>query len=546
MNEKAFSDQVQAYLRASGHSQQHLADMLGLHPGVLNRKLRGSGNAYLTQVEVKRIILTLAQWQAIAERGEALHLLELAHLKQNCFSAEEWNASPLCLLEIGPAQAPANGRGHTEPETTTHNLPAPVTRLIGREQCVACLEQLLAHEAVREVTIMGAGGSGKTRLALHVASKLVSAFPHGVWFVPLEGPNDPARVVNRIGEILGITAESEAVLPQKLTACLKEKKLLLVLDGFEEVTAATPFVGTLLAAAPALKILITSRTALHLYGEHQFILPPLTIPDPDCLSSMGELEQYGSVQLFLERARAVVPTFALADENKASVARICAAVDGLPLALELAAARVRVLSPSLLLEKMSKTLLNVLTGGASNLPRRQQTLRQTFEASFTLLSSEEQHCFMCLGVFCGGCSLQAAEKMIGDVIFKQQNNSKHGCLRALDILSKLVDSSLLMQQSTPGGQVRFTMLNTIRAYALELLSVQGEFERVHDWHASYYLHLVKTARNRLLLSSRAIWQEQLAAERENLRMVLRWLLIKAGSGVVVSSGTATAPSARYT
>lgn len=485
MDGKAFSDQVQAYLRASGHSQQHLADTLGLHPGVLNRKLRGTGNAYLTQMEVKHIILALAQWQAIAERSEALHLLELAHLKQNSFSVEEWNRLPLCLLETELQQVSANGRAYAEPTIGTHNLPAPVTRLIGREQCAACLEQLLIQDAIREVTIMGVGGSGKTRLALHVASKLISAFPDGVWFVSLEEICDPTRVAKQIGEALRITAETGATLTQKLVACLREKKLLLVLDGFEQVTEAAPLIGTLLADAPSLKILITSRTALHLYGEYQFRLPLLAIPDSDGLNSSADLEQYESVQLFLERVRTIVPTFALTRENNVSIARICAAVDGLPLALELAAARMRILSPSLLYERMSKTLLNVLTRGASNLPWRQQTLRRTFESSYALLSSQEQHSFMCLGVFGGGCSLQAAEEMIDEIILERQRNSQRDCFCTLDILSRLVDSSLLIQHLTPAGQVRFTMLNTVRAYALELLSAQGDFERLRDWQASY-------------------------------------------------------------
>lgn len=489
MNGKAFSDQVQTYLRASGHSQQHLADTLGLHPGVLNRKLRGTGNAYLTQMEVKHIILALAQWQAIAERSEALHLLELAHLKQNSISAEEWNRAPLCLLETELQQASANGHAHAEPTTATHSLPAPVTRLIGREQHAACLEQLLVQDAIREVTIMGVGGSGKTRLALHVASELLPVFPDGAWFVSLEEISDPACVAARLAETFGLAAETGATLTQKLMTCLREKKLLLVLDGFEQVAEAAPLVGALLADAPGLKILITSRTSLHMYGEYQFSLPPLAIPDPDGLNSIADLEQYESVQLFLDRARAVVPAFALTGENKASIARICAAIDGLPLALELAAARMRVLSPSLLLERMSKTLLNVLTRGASNLPWRQQTLRRTFESSYALLSSQEQRCFTCLGVFGGGCSLQAAEEMIEDIIFERQRNSQRDCFCTLDLLSRLVDSSLLIQHSSPTGQVRFTMLNTVRAYALELLSAQGDFERLRDWHASYYSSL---------------------------------------------------------
>lgn len=529
MDGTSFSDQVQTYLRASGHSQQHLADTLGLHPGVLNRKLRGNGNAYLTQMEVKRIILTLAQWQAITEQGEALRLLDMAHLKRNNFSAEEWKTSPLVLLETEAPAASINGHVHAGNAAVPHNLPAPLTRFIGREASVEHLTALLTQDTVREVTIIGPGGSGKTRLALHVASELASAFPGGVWFVSLEGIADPARVACKIGEALGFITETEAALSQKLSACWRAKKLLLALDGFEQVTDAAPLIGTLLAAAPMLKILITSRSALHLYGEHQFSLPPLALPDPNCLPAMADFEQYESVQLFLERARAAVATFTLTEENKACIARICTAVDGLPLALELAAARVKVLSPSLLLERLSKTLLNVLTRGASNLPWRQQTLRRTFESSYAMLSSTEQRIFMCLGVFCGGCSLQAAEEMIEDIIFERQRSSKRDCFCALDMLSKLVDSSLLIRQATPDEQIRFTMLNTIRAYALELLSAQDELERLRDWHACYYSRLVKMTRNIRLIASPTTWQEQLAAERENLRMALRWLLMKTRS-----------------
>src|SRR3989440_966208 len=338
-----FSDSVQTYLRTSGYSQKELADELGLHPKVLSRKLNSSGNAHLTHMEVKRIIITLARWHALTAQEEALHLLELAEVAPAIFSDDEWQHPPLSTLASKHDQ-PTPFSGSSFPMYThQHNLPAPITRLIGREWAVRRLRQLLKREDVRLVTLVGSGGSGKTRLALYVASELVGMFAQGVWFVELARLRDPALVPMSIMQALNIQSTPGFPPLQSLLTYLKNRQLLLVLDNFEQVGEATSFVDEMLAAVPGLKVLVTSRAVLRLSGEHQFSVPPLDVPDPYNAPEKRDLSHYGAVQLFIERAQAIEPDFALTAENAADIAQICARVDGLPLALELAAARVKVL-----------------------------------------------------------------------------------------------------------------------------------------------------------------------------------------------------------
>ncbi len=332
------------------------------------------------------------------------------------------------------------------------------------------LQQLLERDEVREVTLIGAGGIGKTRLALHVANVLLPQFLHGVWFVPLDSVRDPAQVPASICEALGLATKSKQAPLQNLIAYLKQKKLLLVLDSFEQITSAAPYVSELLAAARGLKILITSRAVLHLYGEHLFSVSPLDIPDLNFIPVAAELQQYSAIQLFLQRAQAVVPDFALTAENAASIAQICAGLDGLPLALELAAARIKLLSPAPLFQQLMEAQLNLLTGGPYTLPWRQRTLRQTFEWSYNLLSSTEQRCFTHLGVLSGSWPLEAMTEMMQEIAAEAGETTTIDTISNLDTLGKLVDSSLLIRQQLSDGQIRFTMLKTIREYALECLA----------------------------------------------------------------------------
>jgi predicted ATPase len=468
MDENSFGQQVQTCLRASGHSQHHLADALSLHPGVLNRKLRGNGNAYLNQLEVKRIILTLINWNAISTHDEVLQFLALANMRPSSFTPNEWQSRPLSMLVT--EHAPQSTNGHSSITPALHNLPAPLTPLIGREWLVEHLQQLLGRDEVREVTLIGAGGIGKTRLAQHVTNELLPHFLHGVWFVALDGVRDPDQVPGSISEALGLASKSRQSALQNLIAYLKHKKLLLVLDSFEQITSAATYVSELLAAARGLKILITSRTVLHLYGEHQFSVPPLDFPDLSFIPEATELEQYSAIQLFLQRAQAVVPDFALTAENAASIAQICAGLDGLPLALELAAARIKLLSPASLFKQLVEARLNLLTGGAHTLPRRQRTLRQTFEWSYNLLTSTEQRFFTYLGVLTGSWSLETVTEMMQAIAEEPGSALINDPVSILDILGILVDSSLLLRQPSSDGQIHFTMLKTIREYALERLA----------------------------------------------------------------------------
>jgi predicted ATPase len=533
MNFEEFNHSVQAYLRTSGYSQKELADELSLHPKVLSRKLHGSGNAYLTRMEVRDIVTALACWHAITTQDEALHLLEMAQLEPGVFSPEEWQTPPLGTLTKQQAH-PISSTGSRLPGyTLQHNLPTPTTRLIGREWAVTRLLQLLGRDDVRLVTLIGAGGSGKTRLALHVAGELVDTFAQGAWFVPLAGVSDPVQVPISIIQALKMKSSPSLSPLQSLITYLRNKHVLLVLDNFEHIEEATITVSELLAAVPGLKVLVTSRSVLHLYGEHEFSVPPLDLPDPGLALKATQLSQYGAIQLFVERAQAVRPDFAFTDENAAVIAQICARVDGLPLALELAAARVRVLPPVVLLERLSQARLPMLTGGARNLPGRQQTLRDTITWSYDLLSSADQAWFRRMGVFTGGWSLEAAEAMMQAIAADQKDTSVSRS--PLDMLAQLVDNSLLVRSPVVDGQARFIMLETLREYALEQLATQGEFERLRDWHACYYLKKAEAAELGLKGPQQLEWLARLTTDRDNFFAALEWSLQRARDHMRISA-----------
>jgi predicted ATPase len=533
MDVRAFSDRVQEYLRVSGYSQKNLAHELGLNSKVLSRKLRGSENAYLTQMEIKCIIIILARWHVITTQDEVLQLLELAQMQPGSFSAGEWQSPPLDQLAAKPVQAIPISNPIPEMQIRRSNVPVPLTRLIGREWAVERLRQLLGREEVRLVTLMGPGGSGKTRLAMHVAGELADAFAQGVCFVRLTGVRDSAQVPMSIIQALGMTPSSSIPLVQSLVNFLREKELLLVLDNFEQVTEAATVVGELLAEAPGLKVLVTSRVVLHLYGEREFSVPPLDVPDLNLVTSAAELAQYAAVQLFVERAQAVEFDFALTDENAGSVAQICVKLDGLPLAVELAAARVKVLPPAILLDRLTEARLSVLTGGARDLPSRQQTLRNTLTWSYNLLPPGEQRWFARLGVFTGGWSLEATEAMA------RAGAAEQGSMPAadsfLDMLEQLVDKSLVMRLRMGGGQMRFVILETLREYALERLVEHGELEWLRDWHACYYLGVAEAAEAGLKGENQLVWLARLVAERDNLRAALGWSLQRARARMMLSS-----------
>ena len=349
------------------------------------------------------------------------------------------------------------------------NLPMQRSPLIGREREVAAVAALLRRDDVGLVTLLGPGGVGKTRLSLQVAVDLLDDFKDGVWFVNLAPITDPALVPSTIAQTLGVKEAGGEPLPETLKAYLREKRLLLLLDNFEQVVAAAPLVADLLASARHLKVLITSREVLHLYGEHEYPVPPLALPDLKHLPPLDYLSQYAAVALFIQRAQAIKPDFQVTNANAPAVAEICARLDGLPLAIELAAVRVRLFPPEALLGRLEHRL-KALAGGARDLPARQQTLRGTIDWSYQLLDPAEQTLFARLGVFVGGCTLEAAEAVC--------NPDGALPLEVLDALTSLVDKSLLRQHgdrtSTLDSEPRFGMFETVREYALERLAASGE------------------------------------------------------------------------
>src|SRR5579884_1632150 len=528
-----FRESIKEYLRSSGYSQRELAYELGLNAKVLSRKLTSSGNAHLTHLEIRCIIITLARWHAITTRDEAQRLLEEAQTGASLFNDDEWDTPPLSTLICSPTDkhvpSSSDDLSAQPPQSRQHNLPALTTRLIGRDRMERRLQQLIKRDDVRLVTLVGAGGSGKTRLALSVANKLISEFEHGVWFVPLAGVSDPALVPVSTLQALNIPSPPGIHASESLVAYLQNKQLLLVLDNFEQVAEATSMVDSILASAPGLKVLITSRVALRMYGEHAFSVPPLDIPDPASSLVPGELIHYGAVQLFVERAQAVKPDFTVTDANATTITRICARVDGLPLALELAAARIRILPPALLLERLEQARLPVLTGGARNMPGRHHTLRNAITWSYNLLSSVEQTWFRRLGIFTGGCSFEAAEAMMQEIATDQES----AVVSPVDMLEQLVDNSLVVQIPVDDGQARFIILETLREYALEQLIQQEEIECLRDWHACYYLREAEAAAQGLRGPQQLTWLARITEDRDNIRAALEWSLQRARDGMKI-------------
>jgi predicted ATPase/class 3 adenylate cyclase len=383
-------------------------------------------------------------------------------------------------------------------ESKRTNLPAQPTPLIGRDRELAELEALLGRADVRLVTLTGPGGTGKTRLGLQIGAESVDAFEAGVFFVPLAPVREPALVLPLIAQTLGLREQPGQTIEETLGEFLQEKELLLLLDNLEQLVDVAPRLAELLAGAPLLKVLATSRSPLRLVAEQQY--PLETMVDDDAL------------ELFLARARAVRPDFAL-NGQQSTVAEICRRLDNLPLAIELAASRVRAVSPDAILSRLEKRL-KLLTGGARELPERQQTLRAAIDWSYDLLSEDERRLFRRLAVFTGGCTLEAADAVcdpLGDL-----------SLDVLDGLSSLVDKSLVRPGREVAGEPRFWMLQTIREYAAERLDEADELVDARRRHAEHFLWLAEEAAKIAFGGEQAVWWSRLDADHDNEREAIAW------------------------
>lgn len=512
-------------LRAATDSQRKLQNenwgdatvevRMGLHTGKAELQQNGDYHGYLSLSRVQRlmsaghggqILVSQATQELIRdELPEDVSLLNLGQhrLKDLVHPERIFQVNTTGLVTSFPVLKTL--------DLQLNNLPTQLTHFIGREREIVAVLRLLRNPEVRLVTLIGAGGTGKTRLSLHVAVDLLDEYEHGVWFVELASITNPELFLPTVASTLKVKETAGISISNTLSEYLADKQLLLVLDNFEQIVSTAPKISGLLTAAPKVKVLVSSREVLRLRGEHDYPVPPLGLPETKRKQTAAVLAQYEALALFTQHAQAVNPSFELNEDNASIVAEICMKLDGLPLAIELAAARSRLLKPVAMLEKL-KSKLNTLTGGARDLPHRQQTIRGAIDWSYDLLDEAEKKLFARLGIFIGGWTLEFAEAVCGSG------------LDALSGIESLLDKSLIRQHESISGETRFAMLETIREYAHEKLSHSGELESIQQAHADYmeqFLQKVSAAQSK---PDEAEWFAKMDDDLDNLRSVVEWAL----------------------
>jgi predicted ATPase/DNA-binding CsgD family transcriptional regulator/transcriptional regulator with XRE-family HTH domain len=508
-----------------GWTQHVVADRIGA-PNAMMVTRWERGKAFPSPYYVERLC------QLFEQKASDLGLLRASPVPivSRAASQQKAEARP-SRPSAEPTARPSEHEG-TRASLWHSTLPMPLTAFVGREREIEALVALMQNTSARLLTLTGPGGVGKTRLALSLAAAVADTFADGVCFVSLAPISDPEQVLPAIAQALGLWEVGNHPLMDHVRDFLREKYLLLLLDNFEQVAAASPHMAALALSCPSLRLLITSRAALHLSGEYEFPVPPLPTPDLTQLPEPQVLAQVAAVQLFVERAHAILPAFELTEANARTIAEICVRLDGLPLALELAAARSKLLPPQALLARLSRRL-EILTGGARDLPNRQQTLRNTLQWSYDLLTPQEQRLFRQLSVFVGGCTLQAAE-----AVCHEEHAESEDLLGVLEGSASLVDKSFVLQTAREGNEPRLLMLETIREFGLECLEACGETATVRHAHARYYLGLAQEAQVYLEGTEQAGWLERLERESANLRAALLWALEQQESEIALRlSGT---------
>ena len=442
------------------------------------------------------------------------------------FEAEFRNSTPTgsaeedtFIFDTAPTEVVARITVGAEPGSAglrTSNLRSYFTPIIGRRSEISDVTQLLRDDKVRLVTMTGIGGTGKTRLAHAVAETMLPEFADGVFMIELSSVSLPELVPASIAQPLGVKDAGGRPVLDILKDHLSDKRMLLVLDNFEQIVDAAPQIAELLAAADGLKLLVTSRFLLHITAESEFVVPPLSPPSSELLSSFENIRRNEAVQLFLERAQSAEPSFKLTPKNGRSVAEICGRLEGLPLAIELAAARTRILSPSAILSKL-ESRLKFLTGGARDRPERQRTMQGAIDWSYDLLDENEKGVFRRLSVFSGSFSVEAAEAVCRPGGAKTDAD-------VVDSITSLLDKSLLIRVEAKGDEHRFGMLEVVREYAADALHSMGEDEAVARAHAENFVALGETAEPFLQAAQSAEWLDRLEDEHDNLRGAMQWSL----------------------
>ena len=500
-----FGQWVKHQRKALGLTQSSLAQRVSCSKSMINKIESDLRSPAKPMIELLALHLKISP----ADYASFVHLAQPQLLVEPGDFSKKDNVNTVKTL-------PIPGKAH----------PIPLTPLIGRERDVAAVCSSLQQTGIRLLTLTGPGGIGKTRLALQVAEELNDKFADGVYLVSLAPVRTPAFVLSTIVQALGLKSMGDQPDDELLVTHLHEKAALLILDNFEQALPATKAIAELLTYTAYVKVLVTSRAVLRISGEHEFVVSPLDVPDLNMATTPASLALSPAVQLFVQYAKAVRSDFVLTAENAHSVAEICARLDGLPLALMLAAARCKVLSPQAILARLTGALgsaLGLLTGGAQDLPARQQTIRQTIDWSYNLLSEREQTLFRRLGVFVGGCTLDAIEDVCDRLKAESQPRLRSALsISALDSAVALVDQSLLRQVVGLDGEPRFFMLEILREYAFECLITRNELDLMRHQHAVYFLSFVDALEPKLRGAEQEFALKRLDADYDNIRAALTW------------------------